>query len=46
MKLWTALTGAICFALACNLDTVLLAAAYGGRGLSISPGPSLVLAGV
>ena len=46
MKLWTALTGAICFALACNFDTVLLAAAYGGRGLSISPGPSLVLAGV
>ena len=39
MKLWTALTGAICFALACNVDTVLLAAAYGGRGLSISQGP-------
>ena len=39
MKLWTALTGAICFALACNLDTVLLAAAYGGAGSPSRPAP-------
>lgn len=37
---------ALCFALACNLDTVLLAAGYAARGLRVSPGHSLVLAGV
>ena len=37
---------ALCFALACNLDTVLLAAGYAARGLRVSPGHSLVLAAV
>ena len=46
MELCSALTAALCFALACNLDTVLLAAACGSRGTAIPPGPSLVLAGV
>ena len=34
MKIWTALTGAVCFALACNLDTVLLAMAMAALGLT------------
>ena len=44
MEFCSALFTALCFALACNLDTLLLAAAYGSRGLSISLTHSLVLA--
>lgn len=46
MEWISALAGALCFALACNLDTVLLAAGYGARGVRVSPLQSLVLAGV
>ena len=42
----SALAAAFCLALACNLDTVLLAAGYGARGTAISPVHSLVLAAV
>ena len=36
----------LCFALACNLDTLLLSAGYAVRGLRVSPAHALVLAAV
>lgn len=46
MEWISTLAAALCFALACNLDTVLLAAGYGARGVKVNLRQSLVLAGV
>lgn len=46
MDILSGLAAALCFALACNLDTVLLAAGYGARGVHVTLAQSLVLAGV
>lgn len=46
MEWISGLAAALCFALACNLDTVLLAAGYGARGVKVTLTQSLVLAGV
>ena len=44
MELCSSMAAALCFALACNLDTLLLAVVCGGRGLQISLLHALVLA--
>jgi len=46
MALISALVTAFFFALACNLDTVLLAAGYGARGVRIPARHALVLAAI
>lgn len=46
MELVSALVAALFFALACNLDTVLLAAGYGARGMQIALPHSMILAAV
>lgn len=46
MSVWTTLLAVALFALACNLDTVLLAVGYAARGVRVSFRHSLVIAGV
>lgn len=46
MSVWTTLLAVALFALACNLDTVLLAVGYAAKGVRVSFRHSLVIAGV
>ena len=46
MGAWSILTAVLLFALACNLDTVLLAVGYAAKGVRISSAHSLIIAAV
>ena len=46
MGVWSILTAVLLFALACNLDTVLLAVGYAAKGVRISSAHSLIIAAV
>lgn len=46
MEFAATLLAVLLFALACNLDTLLLSMGYGVRGMEITPGHSLILASI